>query len=100
MNIPDAYSHPLFNAEVDRMTRYTTRNILCCAISDMAGNNIAVVQVRAAAPDSLCRRHRRRCVSLSRAASDGAAAHAHTVVAACRACSPGAEQAQRHVHRG
>jgi hypothetical protein len=49
MNIPDAYSHPLFNADVDRTTHFTTRNILCTAIKDMSGNNIAVVQVRASA---------------------------------------------------
>lgn len=47
MNIPDAYSHPLFNADVDRTTHFTTRNILCTAIKDMSGHNIAVVQVRA-----------------------------------------------------
>lgn len=46
MNIPDAYSHPLFNPEIDRATQYTTRNILCTAIKDMSGKNIAVVQVR------------------------------------------------------
>ncbi len=46
MNIPDAYSHPLFNPDVDRATHYHTRNILCTAIQDMSGRSIAVVQVR------------------------------------------------------
>lgn len=45
MNIPDAYSHPLFNPEIDRETHYHTRNILCTAIKDMSGRTIAVVQV-------------------------------------------------------
>lgn len=45
MNIPDAYSHPLFNADIDRATHFHTRNILCTAIKDMSGRNIAVVQV-------------------------------------------------------
>jgi hypothetical protein len=44
--VPDAYSHPLFNPEIDRATQFTTRNILCTAIKDMSGKNIAVVQVR------------------------------------------------------
>lgn len=46
MNIPDAYSHPLFNPDVDRHTHYHTKNILCTAIKDMSGKNIAVLQVR------------------------------------------------------
>ncbi len=29
MNVPDAYAHPLFHAQVDRITGYRTRNILC-----------------------------------------------------------------------
>jgi len=45
MNIPDAYSHPLFNPDVDRHTHYHTKNILCTAIKDMSGKNIAVLQV-------------------------------------------------------
>lgn len=50
MNIPDAYSHPLFNPDIDRATHYHTRNILCTAIKDMSGRSIAVVQVRQRAP--------------------------------------------------
>lgn len=45
MNLPDAYSHPLFNPDIDRQTRYTTRNILCCAIADTSDRNVAVLQV-------------------------------------------------------
>ncbi|GFH15006.1 phosphodiesterase [Haematococcus lacustris] len=44
MNIPDTYAHPLFNSEVDRATGFRTRNMLCCAISDMTGRNVAVLQ--------------------------------------------------------
>lgn len=49
MNIEDAYISPLFNFEVDRMTKYTTKSVLCCAIADMSGKNIAVLQVGTAA---------------------------------------------------
>ena len=45
MNIPDAYKHPLFSQVHDRQTNYRTRNILCCAIRDMSGKCIAVLQV-------------------------------------------------------
>jgi hypothetical protein len=55
MNIPDAYSHPLFNPDIDRATHYHTRNILCTAIKDMSGRSIAVVQVRRVAMcDAAC----------------------------------------------
>jgi hypothetical protein len=50
MNIPDAYNHPLFNPDIDRATHFRTRNILCTAIQDMSGKNIAVVQVLLAGP--------------------------------------------------
>jgi len=46
LNIPDAYSHPLFNREVDKQTGYHTRNILCMPIfSGDRGQVIAVVQL-------------------------------------------------------
>ena len=45
MNIPDAYACGLFNPAIDRKTGFRTRNILCCPISDMAGNHVAVIQV-------------------------------------------------------
>lgn len=32
LNIPDAYSHPLFNPAVDKQTGYRTRSILCMPI--------------------------------------------------------------------
>ncbi|DBB04290.1 TPA: hypothetical protein ACH3X1_012787 [Trebouxia sp. C0004] len=44
MNIPDAYACGLFNPAIDRKTGFRTRNILCCPISDMAGNHVAVIQ--------------------------------------------------------
>ena len=45
MNIPDAYACSLFNPAIDRKTGFRTRNILCCPISDMSGNHVAVIQV-------------------------------------------------------
>jgi adenylate cyclase len=45
LNIPDAYSHPLFNKQVDKQTGYHTRNILCMPISTKQGKVVAVVQL-------------------------------------------------------
>lgn len=46
LNIPDAYACGLFNPAIDKKTGFRTRNILCCPISDMAGNHVAVIQVQ------------------------------------------------------
>lgn len=45
LNIPDAYSHALFNPEVDRQTGYLTRNILCMPIFSTKQRVVAVVQL-------------------------------------------------------
>jgi adenylate cyclase len=45
LNIADAYSHPLFNAEIDRQTGYHTRNILCMPIFSTKQRVVAVVQL-------------------------------------------------------
>jgi adenylate cyclase len=45
LNISDAYSHPLFNRDIDRQTGYHTRNILCMPIFDTQRRVIAVVQL-------------------------------------------------------
>lgn len=46
LNIPDAYSHPLFNKDVDRETGYQTRNVLCMPIFNTRGDDVvAVVQL-------------------------------------------------------
>ncbi|MBW4468236.1 MAG: GAF domain-containing protein [Pegethrix bostrychoides GSE-TBD4-15B] len=45
LNIPDAYSHPLFNRDIDRQTGYLTRNILCMPIFDTKAQVVAVVQM-------------------------------------------------------
>ncbi|MBE9181043.1 GAF domain-containing protein [Oculatella sp. LEGE 06141] len=45
LNIPDAYSHPLFNRDVDQQTGYRTRNILCMPIFSMKNRVVAVVQL-------------------------------------------------------
>ncbi len=43
--IPDAYSDPRFNPEVDKRTGYITRNILCLPIRNKTGKIIAVLQL-------------------------------------------------------
>ena len=45
LNIPDAYSHPMFNPDVDRNTGYHTRNILCMPIVDRQERVVAVAQL-------------------------------------------------------
>jgi adenylate cyclase len=45
VNIPDAYSDPRFNQEVDRRTGYKTRSILCMPIVNKTGRTIGVTQV-------------------------------------------------------
>ncbi|NET37215.1 MAG: GAF domain-containing protein [Cyanothece sp. SIO1E1] len=45
LNIPDAYSHPLFNKEVDKQTGYHTRNILCMPIFNAEQKVVSVVQL-------------------------------------------------------
>lgn len=44
-NIADPYNHPLFNPEIDRLTEFTTRNILCMPIVNKSGTCIGVTQV-------------------------------------------------------
>jgi adenylate cyclase len=45
VNIPDAYSDPRFNPEVDRRTGYRTQSILCMPVINRAGKAIGVTQV-------------------------------------------------------
>mgnify|MGYP002777015275 CR=1 FL=1 len=45
LNIPDAYNHPLFNADFDKQTGYHTRNILCMPIFSSKNQVVAVVQL-------------------------------------------------------
>jgi adenylate cyclase len=45
LNIPDAYSHPLFNKSIDRQTGYRTRNILCMPVFSTKNRVVAVVQL-------------------------------------------------------
>ncbi len=45
LNIPDAYQHPLFNAEIDQKTGYRTRTILCVPMRNTAGQIVGVTQV-------------------------------------------------------
>ncbi|HEY9628944.1 MAG TPA: GAF domain-containing protein [Coleofasciculaceae cyanobacterium] len=45
LNIADAYSHPLFNRDIDQRTGYRTRNILCMPIFSTKNRVVAVVQL-------------------------------------------------------
>jgi len=45
VNIPDAYSDPRFNREVDRRTGYRTKSILCSPMKNLQGEVIGVVQI-------------------------------------------------------
>ncbi len=45
VNIPDCYQDDRFNQEVDNMTGYRTRSMLCNPIKDSAGDVIGVAQV-------------------------------------------------------
>jgi len=45
VNIPDCYSDPRFNPEIDRKTGYHTRNLLCSPMRNKLGEIIGVFQV-------------------------------------------------------
>ncbi|KAK3883144.1 hypothetical protein Pcinc_012516, partial [Petrolisthes cinctipes] len=45
VNIPDAYQDERFNREIDGMTGYKTRSMLCMPIKDSSGEVIGVAQV-------------------------------------------------------
>lgn len=45
VNTPDAYSHPLFNREIDARTGYRTRSLLCLPVLDPRGQVVAVAQL-------------------------------------------------------
>lgn len=45
VNIPDAYADDRFNSEIDCMTGYKTRSMLCMPIKDSNGEVIGVAQV-------------------------------------------------------
>ncbi|MCX6134740.1 MAG: ATP-binding protein [Ignavibacteriales bacterium] len=45
INIPDAYSDPRFNADVDKRSGYHTRNILCMPMKNKDGTIIGVFQL-------------------------------------------------------
>src|SRR5208283_3968950 len=45
INIPDAYQDPRFNQETDRKTGWRTRGIVACAMLDLEGKLVGVIQV-------------------------------------------------------
>lgn len=45
INTPDAYTHPLFNRDMDLRTGYRTRSLLCMPVVDQRNRMVAVVQL-------------------------------------------------------
>ena len=45
LRVDDAYASPLFNPEVDRVTGFQTRSVLCVPITDRGGAVFAVAQL-------------------------------------------------------
>lgn len=45
LNIPDAYSHAMFNPDVDQQTGYKTHNILCMPIFNSKQQVVAIAQL-------------------------------------------------------
>lgn len=45
VNVADAYSHPLFNTEIDRKSGFRTRNLVSVPVIDRAGEHLGVLQV-------------------------------------------------------
>jgi len=45
INIPDAYTDPRFNAEIDKQTGYRTHSILCLPMNSSNGRLIGVIEV-------------------------------------------------------
>lgn len=45
INISEAYSDPNFNEDIDHLTGYCTRSILCMPLTDIPGKRIGVIQV-------------------------------------------------------
>jgi putative ABC transport system ATP-binding protein len=45
LRVDDAYSHPLFNSDIDRETGFRTRSILCLPLIDRNGEVFAVTQL-------------------------------------------------------
>lgn len=49
--VPDAYSHPLFNPDLDKQLGYHTRDILCMPVKSSKGHIVAVIQLTNKAGD-------------------------------------------------
>jgi adenylate cyclase len=49
--VPDAYSHPLFNPDLDKQLGYHTRDILCMPVKSSKGQVVAVIQLSNKAGD-------------------------------------------------
>lgn len=49
--VPDAYTHPLFNPDLDKQLGYHTRDILCMPVKSSKGQIVAVIQLSNKAGD-------------------------------------------------
>jgi adenylate cyclase len=45
LRVDDAYANPFFNPEVDRVTGYRTRSLLCVPVRDRCGRVLALVEL-------------------------------------------------------
>src|SRR5205085_10176831 len=45
LDVPDAYADPRFNADIDRVSGFRTRNILACPLRDHDNAVVGVLQV-------------------------------------------------------
>jgi adenylate cyclase len=45
LDVTDAYAHPLFNSEIDRLSGFHTRNLVNAPVIDRSGRRLGVVQV-------------------------------------------------------
>jgi putative ABC transport system ATP-binding protein len=45
LNVADAYTHPVFNRDVDQRTGYRTQSVLCVPITDQSGRSFAVMSL-------------------------------------------------------
>jgi len=65
VNIPDAYSEPRFNQEIDRATGYRTRAILCVPVMTKGSKIIGVIQALNKAGGPFTKRDARRLNALA-----------------------------------
>ena len=65
INIEDSYKDPRFNPEIDRLTGFQTRSLLCLPIINRDGDRIGVMQVLNSRDGAFQKRHVERLRSMS-----------------------------------